>query len=67
MLEQPFSQATLGIVSAIGALLEHTHLTARARQVLQFAQIVLRQRFRYAIEIEETPSIALGEFDIEID
>lgn len=67
LLERPFAQAEARIISVINAILNDTHLSPRARQVLQFAQAILLHRFRYAIEIDEAPSIALGEFDIEID
>lgn len=67
LLERPFAQAEVTTMPTLTAMLEHANLPARAHQVLQFAQAVLRQRFRFSIELGEAPSIATGEFDIEIE
>ncbi|HSK88376.1 MAG TPA: hypothetical protein VK880_08475 [Anaerolineales bacterium] len=67
LLEHPFAQSEVTILPTLNTMLEHTNLSPRARQALQFAQVVLRHRFRYTIEIDGAPSIAMGEFDIEID
>lgn len=66
LLDRPFAQAEVRIIPIINAIFNDAHLSLRARQVLQFAQAILLHRFRYDIEIEESPSIALGEFDIEL-
>lgn len=67
LLERPFAQAEITILPSLNALAAHTDLPPLARQALRFAQVVLRHRFRYTIELAEPPSIALGEFDIELE
>ncbi len=65
--EQPFSAMQVEIMALLKSMLEHDEFSERAKRALKFMQIVLRHRLRYAIEIGEAPTLALGEFDIEIE
>lgn len=69
LLEQSFAQAQVATISTLRSMLDNPNLPPRTRRVLQFMWLIIRHRFRYTIEVEitETPSIAQGEFDIEID
>ncbi len=67
LLEHPLAQTEVTILPSLNVLLSQVNLSDRARLVLQFAQAVLHHRFRFTIELGEAPSIALGEFDIELE
>jgi hypothetical protein len=66
-LEQPFAGMQVETMALLKSMLEHDEFSERAKRALKFMQIVLRHRLRYAIEIGEAPTLALGEFDIEIE
>lgn len=67
VLLQPFAQSTVAILPLLDDLMGHESLPSQARLALEFAACVLRHRFRYDIEIGESPAIMMGEFDIEVD
>ncbi|GIK37652.1 MAG: hypothetical protein BroJett011_14850 [Chloroflexota bacterium] len=67
LLAQPFGQATPAQLTTLNALSRHPELTPPAQRALQFAACVLQHRLRYAIELDETPQIKVGEFDIELE
>lgn len=67
LLARPFGQATPAQLATLNALSRHPELTPPAQQSLQFAACVLQHRLRYAIELDETPQIKVGEFDIELE
>ena len=67
LLVHPFGQAAAPILATLGALGDDKSLHPRARLALKFAECVLRHRFRFDIEIDEAPTIMMGEFDIEIE
>lgn len=67
LLARPLAQATPTQLSTVTLFSQNPHLSPPARQVLEFTAAILQHRLRYAIELEETPEIKLGEFDIEIE
>ncbi|MBE7555925.1 MAG: hypothetical protein HS126_33140 [Anaerolineales bacterium] len=67
LLARPFGQATPTQLATLNALSHHPELTPPAQQALEFAACVLQHRLRYAIELDETPRIKVGEFDIELE
>jgi hypothetical protein len=67
MLGRPFAQADPVVLGMVNSLLCNLSLPTSVQRVLQFAQIILYHRVGDTIEIVETPSVAPGEFDIEID
>jgi WD40 repeat protein len=69
LFDQPLSQARPVQLAALTAVLESgVELPTSLKLILRFAEITLRHRFRYAIELaDELPLIQAGEFDIEIE
>lgn len=48
-------------------MLEAGTAPAVARPGLRYMSVLLRDRFRYDIGLDQTPAIKVGEFDIELD
>jgi hypothetical protein len=67
LLAQPFGQATPAQLATLNGLSRHPELAPPARRALEFAACVLQHRLRHAIELDETPQIKRGEFDIELE
>jgi hypothetical protein len=67
LLDRPFGQAQPASLSILNLMVDNQNLQPRARLVLRFIACVLRHRFQFDIEIEEAPTIMVGEFDIEVD
>jgi hypothetical protein len=67
LLMQPFARAAAPILGTLNVLVDNESLPSLARLVLNFADCVLRHRFRFDIELDEAPTIMSGEFDIEIE
>jgi hypothetical protein len=67
LLERPFGQARPASLSILNLMVDNQNLQPHARLVLRFIACVLRHRFQFDIEIEDAPTIMMGEFDIEID
>ncbi len=67
ILLQPFAQSTVLLLPMLDALIDNERLPQQARISLEFAACVLRHRFQFDIEVEDAPTIMMGEFDIEID
>jgi WD40 repeat protein len=64
----PLAQATPAQLGAIRALQDGLPDAPEAVQhTLSYADIVLRHRFRYDIELEFLPDIRPGDFDIEVE
>jgi hypothetical protein len=67
VLLQPFARGTALNLSALNVLLQNEELPPRTRTALQFADRLLRHRARFDIEIDDTPMMMPGEFDIEVE
>ncbi len=67
ILLQPFARSTVLLLPMLDALIDNERLPQQARLALEFAACVLRHRFQFDIEVEDAPTIMMGEFDIEID
>ncbi len=67
MFTRPLASATHDQVSDILALSAYHSLPEPIRNGLLFLKLLLQYRFRYDIQIEESPSIRFGEFDILLD
>jgi len=67
LFEQPLAMATLGNLALVSSCLESLTLPLQVETALKFLERLLRSRFRYEIDIEETTTIKMGDFDIEIE
>ncbi len=67
LFTRPFIQAVPDHLAAVNALANNTNLPMNIRNALKFIERVLQHRFRFDIEIDELPTIKVGEFDIEIE
>ncbi len=67
LTEHPFGQVRPASLSILNVMVNNENLPTRARLVLRFIDCVLRHRFQFDIEIEDAPTIMMGEFDIEIE
>ncbi len=65
----PLAEISPTLAATAGVFTDHPDLAPRARGALTFVAAVLRHRHRFDIEIdtEHTPTIMMGEFDIEIE
>ncbi len=69
LFEQPLASATPRQLGALSAVLESgAELPTSLKNLLRYAQLIVRHRLRFAIELtEEVSSIQAGDFDIEIE
>ncbi len=67
LFTRPFAQASPDHLVSINELAVNPQLKSNIRTSLSFIQKVLQYRFRFDIEIDEVPTIKVGEFDIEIE
>lgn len=67
MFTRPLSNASLGQISVLEALMDDTHLPGTVRYAMAYVYTLLRARFQYDINISEPASIQPGEYDIEIE
>lgn len=67
LFTRPFAQTSPDHLITVNELAANLKLESNIRQSLTFIQKVLQYRFRFDIEIEEVPTIKVGEFDIEIE
>ena len=72
LLDQPLASGLPDHLAGLQALLEadaqsSTPLPASVRRALLFIEHLLRQRFRFDVEIGEIQQIMTGEFDIDIE
>jgi len=67
LLKNSLSQAKIVHMTALAAALADNslELNPSKKAALHFMEIILRQRFRYDVELVEAPAIMAGEFDIE--
>ena len=63
----PLAAANLEHLASVLGLLESTDLPAPLLPVLQLLKLLLQQRFRFDIHIDELPQIQPGEFDILLE
>jgi len=67
LFARPFGRTIPIHLAAINAAMANAESHPHIQRALRFMECILRHRFRYDIEIDEMPTIQLGEFDIEID
>jgi len=67
LFSQPLTQATPAQLAVVRVLADYGQLASDVRMCLRYLEQVLLHRFRYEIDIDELPSIKVGEFDIEIE
>lgn len=70
LFSQNLAQASLAQMAALNVLTAPDVLggfTPNVQAALQFSALILRQRFRHDIELEDVPMLEVGDFDIEIE
>jgi WD40 repeat protein len=67
LFTRPLARAVPAHLPAVSAVVQDERLEARVRNGMRFVQCLLQHRFRYDIEVDELPTIRVGEFDIEIE
>jgi WD40 repeat protein len=67
LLSQPLARSKPDHLAVINSLIESKHLPAELEGALDFLRILIQRRYRYDIEVDEIPTIQMGEFDILID
>jgi WD40 repeat protein len=67
LLLRPFAETTVALMPVFDLLRDDEALEPAARRALDYAERVMRHRFRHDVEVGEAPLIMMGEFDIEID
>ncbi|MDR3577284.1 MAG: hypothetical protein P4L50_25770 [Anaerolineaceae bacterium] len=67
MLSQPLAQSRPDQLAVINSLIESKHLPGELERTLEFLRILIQRRFRYDIQVDDIPTIQMGEFDILID
>ncbi len=67
LITQPLALATHDQVSTVFALSGYKALPEDIQNTLQFMRVLLQYRFRFDIQIEEAPTLQVGEFDILLE
>ncbi|HMD88672.1 MAG TPA: hypothetical protein VKF38_05875 [Anaerolineaceae bacterium] len=67
LLSQPIAQLKPDHLAVINSLIESKQINPELERTLEFLRILIQHRYRYDIEVDEIPTIQMGEFDILID
>jgi WD40 repeat protein len=67
LFQSRLSTAKPGQLRAVEAIASDSAVDSRLRQGSRYLAAVLRYRFRHAIQVEDTPGIRPGSFDIEVN
>jgi hypothetical protein len=67
LFNRPLARAVPGHLAVVRELSESRTLDDKIVACLTYMQDALKHRFRYDIEIDDVPTIKVGEFDIEIE
>ena len=66
LLDQPLGLGTTAHLGALQSLLEQQGLPPAISNAIEFVHILLRFRFRYAVELSQAAELQAGEFDIHL-